>query len=154
MKPKQPAGLPMTLDKFMIVTFFGALISICAPHLAKSASTYESPGPSGAFFTGNEINSWCTSKPMASAYAAGLWDFSARTVLNLQGFVPLTQTRDARVDMAFDQLGRFCEPNGVTIEQVTDIFCGYLKSFPESRHKPAAILFSEAMRKAWPCAKP
>jgi hypothetical protein len=57
------------------------------------------------------------------------------------------------VDFALDRFGRFCEPNHVTVEQVTDIFCAFLRDVPERRSEPATFLFLDAMKRAWPCRK-
>jgi Rap1a immunity proteins len=114
--------------------------------------TYDLPGPGAAFFEGNEVYSWCqTNKSMAQMYTAGLWDLTARAVLLLDSTKP--EARD-RANYALDRLGRFCEPEHIILEQVTDVFCAYLQDVPERRQDPAPFLFSKAMTKAWPCKKP
>jgi hypothetical protein len=60
---------------------------------------------------------------------------------------------DASVEYALERLGGFCAPRGVTVAQVTDVFCMYLRNTPEERHTHAALLFSVAMKKAWLCKK-
>lgn len=86
---------------------------------------------------------------MAVAYTAGLWDHSARSV-----FIVREGTHPDGRDIALEWLGRFCEPKHVTLDQATDVFCAYLRDLPEKRNESAAILFTSAMKKAWPCKKP
>ncbi len=59
----------------------------------------------------------------------------------------------ARIDFALDQFGRFCEPDHVTVEQVTEIFCAFLRDVPQRRSEPATFLFCDAMKRAWACRK-
>ena len=51
------------------------------------------------------------------------------------------------------RLGSFCPPDHVMVQQAADVFCKYLREAPEKRSTTAAILFGEAMTKAWPCNK-
>ena len=89
-----------------------------------------------AFLTGNDAYSWCQKDRLfAQGYAAGLWDEA------VHGSVVLGRA-------AF---GEFCGPNNVTLDQVTDVFCNYLRDVPADRHKPAVLLFHTAMKKVWPC---
>jgi Rap1a immunity proteins len=106
------------------------------------------------FFTGNDIHSWCQhDKSMAEAYTAGLWDGTVRSAFVLDSsFRGLSH--DAAVDFALKRLGEFCGPKGMTVAQVTDVFCAYIRDTPQSRHVHAALIFSEAMNNAWPCKKP
>ena len=142
----------------------GFCFLVCVTSGARSGSTYELPGPSTAFFRGNDLHSWCQrDKSWAMAYTAGMWDLSSISVLRIQGLTSLPFERDAnpaqeryhdaRVDLALDQFGRFCEPDHVTVEQVTDIFCAFLRDVPDRRSEPATSLFRDAMKKAWPCKK-
>jgi Rap1a immunity proteins len=91
-------------------------------------------------------------KPMAQAYTAGLWDGSVRSA-----FVLETTFRgiahDVAVNFGLERLGGFCAPHGVTVAQVTDALSVYLRNTPEKRQTHAALLFSDAMKKAWPCKK-
>ena len=128
-------------------------VSLFVTDQAMPASTYEIPGPAHAFMGGNDVHSWCQrARPMALAYTAGLWDFSARSVSLL--YMLTGMAREEALDLAFERLGRFCEPDHVTLDQATDVFCAYLRDLPEKRNGPAAILFSHAMKRAWPCKKP
>ena len=130
-------------------------ISASAVGPASAASTYELSGPAGAFLDGNDVHSWCQgNKSLAQAYTAGLWDLSVRSVFIIQNIAPNGQPDNGdKFDVALDWLGKFCEPGGVILEQVTDVYCAYLRDKAEERQKPAAILFSKAMTKAWPCKK-
>jgi Rap1a immunity proteins len=121
---------------------------------ARSGTSYDLPGPAYAFLDGNEVHSWCQNdKSLAQAYTAGLWDLSSRAVLLLDSTRSGTKDRSL-TDYALDRFGRFCEPDHTLLGQVTDVFCAYLYHVPEKRQMPAAMLFAEAMTKAWPCEKP
>jgi Rap1a immunity proteins len=106
------------------------------------------------FLSGNDLHSLCQgNKAIAQGYTAGLWDGTVRSV-----FVVDTTFRgmalDQTVDFGLERLGGFCAPRGgVTVEQVTDVFCLYLRDTPETRDSHAALIFSEAMKKKWPCRK-
>lgn len=45
----------------------------------------------------------------------------------------------------------YCTPNTATSEQVVDVVVSYLRENPEVRHKPAQVLFTDAMTEAFPC---
>jgi len=144
----------MRIIKSISKICLGVFISLSASDLATSGSTYELPGPAKAFFSGNDIHSWCQSnRPLAQSYTAGLWDLSSRSVLIIHGLTGLGPASDAGVDFALERLGRFCEPDRVALEQVTDVFCAHIRDVPERRSEPATFLFSSAMKKAWPCKK-
>ena len=118
---------------------------------AMPASTYDLPGP--LVYERNDVYSWCQHvRPMALAYTAGLWDHSARSAFILYSLTGMA--REEAADIAFERLGRFCEPDHLTLDQATDVFCAYLRDLPERRDQLAAILFSNAMKRAWPCKKP
>jgi hypothetical protein len=145
----------MRIIKIITVICAGFCISVSVISLATSASTYDLPGPANAFFRGNDVHSWCqNNRSMALAYTAGLWDLSSWSVLIVQGLTPIGHASDAAVNFALERLGRFCEPHHVVVEQATDVFCAYLRDVPERRNDSAAILFSNAMKKAWPCKRP
>jgi len=108
-----------------------------------------------AFFSGNKVHSWCQrDRLMAQAYSTGQWDANIRSA-----FVVDTTFRhmahDAAIDFALETLGGFCVTHGdaVTVDQVTDVYCIYLRNAPEKRNRSAAVLFFEAIKKAWPCKK-
>jgi hypothetical protein len=106
-----------------------------------------------SFFSGNDIHSWCQSdKSMAQTYTAGLWDGTVRSAVVLN--IYLRGLHQVAADFVLERLGGFCGPKGMTVAQVTDVFCAYIRNAPEERHLHAALIFSEAMNKAWPCKKP
>ena len=143
----------MWLGRFRAICL-ALCISVLTAGVA-SAASYEFPGPGGSFLDGNDLHLWCQSnKSLAQAYTAGLWDLSVRSAFIIKALTPIGQTHNSEVDLQLDWLGRFCEPDRVILEQVIDVYCAYLRDVPETRQKPAAILFSEAMTKAWPCKKP
>lgn len=47
----------------------------------------------------------------------------------------------------------FCLPEGVTIEQIVDVFAAYLSRHPQNRHKDGGILMALAIANAFPCSK-
>ena len=55
------------------------------------------------------------------------------------------------VDFQLKRIVGYCAPTRATVEQVADVFCKYLKDFPEKRDGLPSILFSEALTKACPC---
>jgi hypothetical protein len=114
----------------------------------------------GVFFTGNDMHLWCQSnRAMALAYTAGAWDTSARTWIVLDNLMPRGRSGAidkesmvaATVNLGKELLVGYCEPPRVTVDQVTDVFCAYLRDAPEERNVHAALLFNTAMKKAWPC---
>jgi Rap1a immunity proteins len=58
---------------------------------------------------------------------------------------------DVQVDFALKRVVGYCTPKHATLEQVTGVFCDYLNESPAKRDGLPAILFSEALTKAWPC---
>lgn len=133
-----------------------AAFTIIAISLAQSGSaTGEELEPEkGYFFTGNGMYSWCQlNRSMAQGYTAGVWDQSARAWFYLDSLRNQTGVLDARGVIGKEVLVGYCEPPHVTVEQITDVFCAYLRETPAERDIPAALLFSKAMKKAWPCKK-
>jgi hypothetical protein len=77
--------------------------------------------------TGNDIQIWCESERLtARAYTARVWGKT-------------------------EPLVGYCEPAELTVQQATDVYCKFLEDNPEKRSAPGASLFTEAMRRAWPC---
>jgi Rap1a immunity proteins len=104
------------------------------------------------FFSGNDVHSWCQSTPsIALGYTAGIMDQSARTFTDLSFQRGHSPEVDAAISWEKEMIFGYCEPQHVTAQQVTDVFCAYLRDKPERRAAPAAILFKEAMQRVWPC---
>jgi hypothetical protein len=109
------------------------------------------PQDLNAFFSGNDVYSWCQrDKSLALGYVAGLWDeaLHGSFVLNV---VPFGEAENVQRKYAKELFVQFCGPSKVVLEQVSDVFCGYLRDVPSDRHKPASLLFHAAMKKTWPC---
>ena len=127
-------------------------LAVCAALFASSACATEIPAFS--FFTGNDIYGWCQhDKEMAQGYTAGLFDSAAHAaavIADTRNFGNMPKN-DAQVDFALTRVVGYCSPHGATLEQVTDVFCAYLREKPAERHSLPPILFSEALTKAWPC---
>ena len=47
----------------------------------------------------------------------------------------------------------YCFPDSVTNGQMLRVFVKYLDEHPQDLHEPAALLYIEAMRKAFPCGR-
>jgi hypothetical protein len=106
------------------------------------------------FFRGNDVHSWCQSDhTLAMGYTAGLWDQSARAFNSLTLQSGASVQIDAVIDWENEMTFGYCEPPHVTAQQVTDVFCAFLREKPEKRSDPAAMLFTEAIKRAWPCKK-
>ena len=106
------------------------------------------------FFSGNDVYSWCQGDKLhAQAYTAGLFDFSIRSRFILETMQGASPQTDVVVRFWKKMLFGYCEPRGVTVEQVTDLFCLYLRDTPGERKVHASMLFSKAMKKNWPCEK-
>jgi hypothetical protein len=113
--------------------------------------------PPTSFYNGNDVYDLCQhDRTTAFGYVAGLYDEAAHAAFVVDHFrYPFLRKRTPQDDLDVDfQLKRvvgYCKPEHATLEQVTDVFCKYLKDFPEKRHGLPSILFSEALTKAWPC---
>jgi hypothetical protein len=55
------------------------------------------------------------------------------------------------VDLGIHSIAAYCRPPETTLNVITDVFCKYLRDMPEKRHGLPAILFNDAMTKAWSC---
>ena len=107
------------------------------------------------FFRGNDVHSWCQSDhTLTMGYTAGLWDQSARAFNSLTLHSGLSVQVDTVIDWENQMAFGYCEPPNVTAQQVTEVFCAFLREKPEKRSDPAPMLFTEAMKRAWPCKKP
>jgi hypothetical protein len=126
--------------------------------------TFSSTSGQTQFLSGNDVHSWCQSnRPMALAYTAGLADEAAHSVVVLDSLRPsdskgfdatLALSLNASVDLGTKLIGGFCRPSDVTLNQVTDVLCAYLRDTPQDRNGFPPIIFSTAMQKAWPCKAP
>lgn len=47
----------------------------------------------------------------------------------------------------------YCFPDAVTNGQMLRVFVKYLDEHPQDLHEPAALLYIEAMRRAFPCGR-
>jgi Rap1a immunity proteins len=81
-----------------------------------------------------------------------LWDKSANAFNSLTSHSGGPD--DALIDFEIELTFGYCESPHVTAQQVTDVFCAFLRDKPEKRSDPAAMLFTEAMKRAWPWKKP
>jgi hypothetical protein len=120
-----------------------------------SASAQEWAQEKPAFFNGNDVHSWCQSNSLlVLGYTAGLWDQSARTFTDLSFQRGYSTEVDTAITWEKEMIVGYCEPPHVTAQQVAEVFCTFLRDRPERRTAAAALLFKEAMQKAWPCKKP
>jgi 3-hydroxy-3-methylglutaryl CoA synthase len=130
----------------MLLAAVAILVSTSAPAIEL---------PDGNFFSGNDVHQWCQrDKAVAQSYVAGLYDASVHATLvidSIRHFGKELPKNDTEVDYAIKRVVDFCKPGGATLEQVTDVFCKFLRDSPEERHGLPAILFNNGLKKAWPC---
>jgi hypothetical protein len=103
--------------------------------------------------TGNDIHSACQhDRSFALGYTAGLWDGAVHSAFVAYGLMIVPKPRtEAATNFAHKGINGFCVPREVTLDQVTDVFCAYLRTVPGERHGFPPILFNTALQKTWPC---
>jgi hypothetical protein len=152
----EPLALRMRAANKTLLTVLAlslALFGVTASTTKSGAQEWEQAKL--GFFNGNDVHSWCQSDSlMALGYTAGVWDQSARTFADLSFQRGYSAQVDAAISWEKEMIFGYCEPPHVTAQQVTDVFCHFLRDRPEKRSAPASLLFAEAMRNAWPCKKP
>jgi hypothetical protein len=91
-------------------------------------------GPVKAFMHGNDLYPACRTTPDTGCvvFVVGLAD---------------------ALEMVAPHLTNICRPNGVTYDQLLDVFMNWLEDHPADRHRPAAKLAGLAFAEAWPCNK-
>jgi hypothetical protein len=131
-----------------------AVVAAACIFIASPAGADEIPG---TFYTGNQVHDLCR-QGVAWGYVAGLHDAH---VLAANALQHIQRTTDAlkdqvpsilgtAVDFQVKWVGRYCAPHGATVEQMTDVFCKFLRDNPQERHLSATALFPAAMM-VWPC---
>ena len=50
-------------------------------------------------------------------------------------------------------LNASCSPEGVTTEQLRQVWLNFAKAYPETLHKEASSLALNAFEQAWPCKR-
>jgi hypothetical protein len=127
-------------------------LAFCAC-VASAAGAVELPPKT--FYSGNDVYDFCQhGRAVAFSYVAGLYDEAAHAVLVVDGFRyygNAAPQNDAAVDFSLKRIVGYCARTHATLEQVTDVFCKYLKDVPEKRDGLPSILFSETLTMAWPC---
>jgi hypothetical protein len=110
--------------------------------------------PDKSFFNGNEVYQWCQhDRVVAQSYVGGMYDMAAHGAVAIDGMrhhggMP---SDDSEVEFALERVVGFCKPEGVTLEQMTDVFCVYLKDKSAERNGLPSIMFNDALKRAWPC---
>ena len=137
-------GAPMAL----------AALLLCAPATARAD-----------YFDGNSLFTACQqNKPAVMGYVAGMADrsddgFWATAEYRLALRFKPGLTEDQRKDLldglnaVTERLQGFCAPKTITLGQISDMFCGYLRDNPRDRQESGSRLFSKAMRQTWPCGR-
>ncbi len=96
----------------------------------------------GDLYTGNKLMDWC--------------DETATVLQNTYCAMYLSGIMDA--ESAFVgwkvKTPHFCIPDGVSVNQVRQVFLQYMKAYPEDWHMSAGSLALNAFRQAWPCSSP
>lgn len=130
-------------------------LTLVAACLGLASSAHTAEVPSHAFFSGNDVYQWCQrDKAMAQSYVAGLYDMAAHgaaVIDDTRNYGKDMPKNDAQVDFALQRIVGYCKSRHATLEQVTDVFCKYLKENPAKRDGLPAIMFSESLTTAWPC---
>ncbi len=130
-----------------------SLVVVALGLAGRASGAAEMPGH--AFYTGNDVYEWRRNDRRAAfSYVAGLFDSAAHAAAvidDTRNFGKDMPKNDAQVDFALQRVVGYCAPQRVTIEQVTDVFCVYLRDNPAKRDGLPATMFSEALTKAWPC---
>ena len=128
---------------------------LAAAAVLVSTSAFAVELPDRTFFSGNDVYQWCQrDKAMAQGYVGGMYDTAAHAALaidSMRHFGKQMPKNDAEVDYAIERVVGFCKPEHATLEQMTDMFCKFLKESPAQRDGLPAILFNDAGKKAWPC---
>ena len=131
----------------------GALAA-CVVVASSAAGADEIPG---TLYTGNQVHNLCR-QGIAWAYVAGLHDAHVLAANALQHIQTTTDGLKEQVpsivgiavDFEVKWVGRYCVPRGTTVEQMTDVFCKWLRDNPQERHSSATTLFPAGMM-VWPC---
>jgi hypothetical protein len=114
------------------------------------------------FFSGNDLYQYCsTRRATIEGFVAGVFDASENDnqALNdylLENFVIITNldqsaTNTIALGKAQNRIKSYCEPKGITLGQVSDVYCQFLAAKPAMRHMSAAYLFRQSLTEAWPC---
>jgi hypothetical protein len=117
--------------------------------------TLAGEAPDKIFFSGNDIYQWCQQgKAMAQAYVGGMYDTAVHGVYiinSMRNYSKDMPKNDVEVDFARDRVLGFCKPKHATLEQMTDVFCAYLRDSPAKRDGLPSIMFNDALKQAWRC---
>lgn len=106
------------------------------------------------FFNGNDVYQWCQhDKASVQTYVGGMYDMSVHGAFVIDGLrhFGTMPNNDVEVDYALNRVVGFCKPEHATLEQMTDVFCAYLRNTPAERNGLPSIMFNDALKKAWPC---
>jgi F420-0:gamma-glutamyl ligase-like protein len=124
------------------------------------AMFFSSPSFAG-FYTGNDLYVSCSSnKQLIWGFVAGSFDKSELDFGAIQEYSMATLEEETKEQMsqhiiAFikgsSAIKGYCEPRGIDLSQVSDIYCKFLTANPAKRHLSASALFNEAISEAWPC---
>lgn len=111
--------------------------------------------PPAAIYFGNDVYDWCGhDRRAAFSYVGGLYDSVAHAAAVIDSgrhFGRDSTNNDVEVDFALHRVVSYCKPDCATLKQVTDVFCAYLEGNPSQRAGLPAIIFPDALKKAWPC---
>jgi Rap1a immunity proteins len=130
------------------------VVALCATQAVVLSAGAEIPNSS--FVSGNDVYDWCQHEPtMALAYTAGQFDGAVHAAYTIESMRdPSGPDKESKngvlVDMSIERVIGFCMPQHATTQQITDIFCKYLKDTPAERDGLPAIILNKALTKAWP----
>lgn len=133
----------MKLVIFIILAVFLPM-TLCEKANAQNATGMEIQKKCKLLENGNANASRDDAADLDAGYCAGFMDGVVETEKFWDAF--------SRIEKSGHPL-TFCIPQDVTNGQILQVFLKYLDDHPEELNKPAALLFAEALNKAFPCGK-
>src|SRR5262245_15679599 len=101
--------------------------------------------PSFAYLVdGNRAHQWCSGdRTLLLGYGSGALD--GYSVGKITGVAA-----DAGPMKLVVEAGKLCIPQGVTLNQISDVFCKHMTKNPKDRHLPGAALIINVWQRAYP----
>jgi hypothetical protein len=133
------------------------MLKLAAALLLAIVSPVSAEIPKSSFFSGNDVYDWCQhDHAMALGYTAGQFDGLVHAAYTIDSMRPLpgvekkNPNAEIQVDVAINSIVGFCMPEHATTQQITDVFCKYLRDMPGERDGLPAIILNRALTKVWP----
>ncbi|WP_291842430.1 Rap1a/Tai family immunity protein [Bradyrhizobium sp.] len=116
-----------------------AFIAFALALLPAEAPAQNSPYDTMKALSAGHILAACKERPTESEWAKGIC-IGQIQVLYLLAFSDHLAPK-----------GKFCPPDGVTIDKARAVVIKYIEDKPEQLHLPFLLLAIDGLRKAWPC---